>query len=76
MDDLVKRLQARADEQERSNSYPVDRAMDREAAAEITRLRAEVKAARKAALEEALNACWCPLDQPCHADVLLEIANK
>jgi hypothetical protein len=20
-------------------------------------------------------ACWCPLDQPCHADMLLEIAN-
>jgi hypothetical protein len=20
-------------------------------------------------------ACWCPLDQPCHANVLLEIAN-
>ncbi len=20
--------------------------------------------------------CWCPLDQPCHADILLEIANK
>lgn len=20
-------------------------------------------------------ACWCRLDQPCHADVLLEIAN-
>lgn len=20
-------------------------------------------------------ACWCPLDQPCHADVLLEFAN-
>ena len=20
-------------------------------------------------------ACWCPLDHPCHADVLLEIAN-
>lgn len=19
--------------------------------------------------------CWCPLDQPCHADVLLELAN-
>ena len=19
-------------------------------------------------------ACWCPLDQPCHADVLLELA--
>ena len=21
-------------------------------------------------------ACWCALDQPCHADVLLEIANS
>lgn len=21
-------------------------------------------------------ACWCPLDQPCHADVLLDIANR
>ena len=21
-------------------------------------------------------ACWCPLDQPCHADVLLEISNS
>lgn len=21
-------------------------------------------------------ACWCPLDQSCHADVLLELANK
>ena len=20
-------------------------------------------------------ACWCPLDEPCHADVLLEFAN-
>jgi hypothetical protein len=20
--------------------------------------------------------CWCPLDEPCHADVLLEIANR
>ena len=20
-------------------------------------------------------ACWCPLDQPCHGDVLLELAN-
>ena len=20
-------------------------------------------------------ACWCPLDQPCHADVLLKMAN-
>ena len=21
-------------------------------------------------------ACWCPLDQPCHADVLLKVANE
>jgi len=21
-------------------------------------------------------ACWCLLDQPCHADVLLEVANQ
>lgn len=21
-------------------------------------------------------ACWCPLTQPCHADILLEIANE
>lgn len=20
-------------------------------------------------------ACWCPLDKPCHADILLEVAN-
>lgn len=21
-------------------------------------------------------ACWCPLSEPCHADVLLEVANS
>lgn len=21
-------------------------------------------------------SCWCPLDKPCHADVILELANK
>jgi hypothetical protein len=21
-------------------------------------------------------ACWCPLDVPCHADVLLDVANR
>lgn len=21
-------------------------------------------------------ACWCPLDKPCHADILCELANK
>ncbi len=34
---------------------------------------------RKMAREELKGknlACWCALDQPCHADILLEIANK
>lgn len=38
---------------------------------------------RYPAFRESLNAlrgknlaCWCPLDQPCHADVLLELANR
>lgn len=30
----------------------------------------------KSALRGKNLACWCPLDQPCHADVLLEIANR
>lgn len=37
------------------------------------------RAAILASLEELRGkdlACWCPLDQPCHADVLLELANR
>ncbi|WP_315913598.1 DUF4326 domain-containing protein [Arthrobacter sp. lap29] len=30
----------------------------------------------KAALSGKNLSCWCPLDQPCHADVLLELANQ
>ncbi|MFN3473525.1 MAG: DUF4326 domain-containing protein [Blastomonas sp.] len=33
----------------------------------------------RAAMEELRGknlACWCPLDAPCHADVLLELANR
>ena len=30
----------------------------------------------RAALRGKDLACWCPLDGPCHADVLLEIANS
>lgn len=39
----------------------------------------EYVAARRAELETLRGhdlACWCPLDQPCHADVLLELANQ
>lgn len=51
---IVERLRARADEQERNNSYPVDREWDREAAnllesqeATIERLSAELARARE-----------------------------
>jgi len=36
---------------------------------------AEEVAAIRAQLRGKNLACWCPLDQPCHADVLLQIAN-
>lgn len=34
------------------------------------------RGAIRAALTGRDLACWCPPDQPCHADVLLEIANQ
>jgi uncharacterized protein DUF4326 len=36
----------------------------------------DIKANIRSALAGKDLACWCPLDQPCHADVLLEIANE
>ena len=30
----------------------------------------------KRELKGKLLACWCPLDKPCHADILAEIANE
>ena len=39
------------------------------------RLQIKIAAVRAALAGKDL-MCWCPLDQPCHADVLLEIANK
>jgi len=38
------------------------------------RLRVTVQDARRELRGRDL-ACWCPLDEPCHAEVLLEIAN-
>jgi hypothetical protein len=35
----------------------------------------EFREAVRAELHGKNLACWCPLDGPCHADVLLEIAN-
>lgn len=40
------------------------------------KLRAEVMNRLKAGeLRNKNLACWCPLDQPCHADKLLEVAH-
>jgi len=39
------------------------------------RLDFDVRAVR-ASLRGHDPACWCPLDVPCHADVLLEVANQ
>lgn len=38
--------------------------------------RAHLRAAARVDLRGRNLACWCPLDQPCHADVLLELANR
>lgn len=38
-------------------------------------LRADLLADARSELRGKGLACWCSLDQPCHADVLLEIAN-
>jgi hypothetical protein len=60
------------------NPYPIQ-AYGRRNAIRLYRTRLEldtelVEAARRELAGKDL-ACWCPLDQPCHADVLLEIAN-
>lgn len=56
--------------------------VDGDAAACVARFRewmlaepARVEAAR-ASLRGRDLACWCALDAPCHADVLLELANR
>lgn len=45
----------------------------------ITKPNSEFARKLKASISELRGknlACWCRLDQPCHADVLLEIANS
>lgn len=66
------------------NPYHGTGSMTAEARAYVTSLFNEYlkrpeKAGKVAAIREQLRgknlACWCPLDEPCHADVLLQIAN-
>ncbi len=42
----------------------------------IDRIGLDERALVKLQLKGKNLACWCPLDQPCHADVLLKIANE
>jgi hypothetical protein len=62
------------------NPFPVVNG-DRELA--VARFREWIKGPHSAIAAEDLAwlrgkdlCCWCPLDGPCHADVLLELANK
>jgi hypothetical protein len=48
-----------------------DEPMDSDYAERIERMRRDIVELRGKDL-----ACWCPLDKPCHADVLLELANQ
>ena len=43
---------------------------------EMLQLRPDMLAAAVLELKGKDLACFCPLDQPCHADVLLEVANQ
>lgn len=64
------------------NPFRIGAEMSREQS--VARFRAYCAAAEQRPFREAVRtqlqgrnlACWCPLDQPCHADVLLEIAER
>lgn len=60
------------------NPYKVTRDVSAERAVELYRVGLDLNPSTKAAIVRDLAgrdlACWCPLDQPCHADVLLELA--
>lgn len=42
----------------------------------MVRRRNEMRGQIPSALRGRHLACWCPLDRPCHADVLLDVANR
>lgn len=62
------------------NPYPVENGRSAEAAVAAFRIHAkETPSVREMAARDLRGknlACWCSLDQPCHADVLLELANS
>lgn len=62
------------------NPYTTKECGSREFAVTCFRIARSTMPQEREAIREALRgknlACWCQLDQPCHADVLLEIANS
>lgn len=65
----------------RGNPFPVDgdAVPDRATSVRLYRAWAATDPPELADLAELRGcdlACWCPLDAPCHADVLLELANR
>jgi hypothetical protein len=48
---------------------------DAQAAVDVFRANLPIAIANLSVLRGRDLACWCPIGQPCHADVLLEIAN-
>lgn len=61
------------------NPYVVGTCMIPDARAAVEAFAANLPLGKIAGIEELRGkdlACWCALDQPCHADVLLEEANN
>lgn len=60
------------------NSYIIDSEDERAEAVESFEIEIASKIRRGLDLSSLRGkdlACWCPLDKPCHADVLLRLAN-
>lgn len=59
---------------------PIRVGVDCESSAEAVRIyKSQIGGLKRIAIRNELRgkdlACWCPLDQPCHGQILLEIAN-
>lgn len=61
------------------NPYKIGTCMIPDARAAVEAFAANLPLGKIRGIEELRGhdlACWCALDQPCHADVLLELANR
>jgi hypothetical protein len=66
------------------NPHPFTKATPAERARVVELYRLDLEAGRLDFTEDDVRrelagrdlGCWCPLDGPCHADVLLEVANR